>query len=93
VRNKALGDGVARRAMKLIAEGTGDFDHFRDLYYKRIRGLAQVHDVPLVDFEDHDLDEDFLADDHDHLTDKGWLYFDKALDDFFHDRLVLQPGT
>ena len=67
--------------------------HFRDLYYKRIRGLAQVHDVPLVDFEDHDLDEDFLADHHDHLTDKGWLYFDKALDDFFHDRLVLQPGT
>jgi len=66
---------------------------FRDLYYKRIRGLAQVHDVPLVDFEDHDLDEDFLADHHDHLTDKGWLYFDKALDDFFHDRLVLQPGT
>ena len=65
---------------------------FRDLYYKRIRGLAQVHDVPLVDFEDHDLDEDFLADHHDHLTDKGWLYFDKALDDFFHDRLVCNPA-
>ena len=66
---------------------------FRDLYYKRIRGLAQVHDVPIVDFEGHDLDEDFLAGHHDHLTDKGWLYFDKAFDDFFHDRLVVQPRT
>lgn len=67
--------------------------HFRDLYYKRIRGLAQANGVPLVDFEGHDLDEDFLAGHHDHLTDKGWLYFDKAIDDFFHDRLVLQPCT
>ena len=61
---------------------------FRDLYYKRIRELAQVHHLPLVDFEGHDLDEDFLAGHHDHLTDKGWLYFDKAMDDFFHDRLL-----
>lgn len=66
---------------------------FRDLYYKRIRELAQAHDVPLIDFAEHDLDEDFLAGHHDHLTGKGWLYFDKALDDFFHDRLVLQPNT
>ena len=65
---------------------------FRDLYYKRIRGLAQVHQIPLLDFEEHDLDEDFLVAHRDHLTDKGWLYFDKALDDFFHQRLVLPPG-
>jgi D-alanine transfer protein len=65
---------------------------FRDLYYKRIRGLAQAHHVPLIDFEGHDLDEDFLAGHHDHLTDKGWLYFDKAIDDFFHDRLVSHPA-
>jgi D-alanine transfer protein len=65
---------------------------FRDLYYKRIRGLAQVHQVPLLDFEEHDLDEDFLVAHRDHLTDKGWLYFDKALDDFFHERLVLPPS-
>jgi hypothetical protein len=38
------------------------------------------------DFADHDLDQDFLSGHHDHLTDKGWLYFDKALDDFAHDR-------
>jgi D-alanine transfer protein len=66
---------------------------FRDLYYKRIRELAQAHGVPLIDFAEHDLDEDFIAGHHDHLTGKGWLYFDKALNDFFHDRLVLQPNT
>ena len=66
---------------------------YRDLYYKRIRELAQAHNAPLVDFEGHDLDEDFLSGHHDHLTGKGWLYFDKALNDFFNDRAVLQPNT
>lgn len=66
---------------------------WRDLYYKRIRDLAQAHQVPLLDFEEHDLDEDFLVAHRDHLTDKGWLYFDKALDDFFHERLVSQSGS
>jgi D-alanine transfer protein len=66
---------------------------FRDLYYQRIRELAQAHNAPLVDFQEHDLDQDFLVGHHDHLTDKGWLYFDKAIDDFFHDRLLLQPCT
>ena len=66
---------------------------YRDLYYKRIRGLAEVHHIPLLAFEEHDLDEDFLVAHRDHLTDKGWLYFDKALDDFFHERLVLPPDA
>jgi D-alanine transfer protein len=66
---------------------------FRDLYYKRIRGLAEEHHVPLLGFEEHDLDEDFLVAHRDHLTDKGWLYYDKALDDFFHERLVLPPDA
>jgi D-alanine transfer protein len=75
------------------------FDRFgvgrnsRDLYYKRIEDLARAHEVPLIDFERHDLDEDFLAGHHDHLTDKGWLYFDKVIDDFYHDRLTPQPST
>jgi D-alanine transfer protein len=73
------------------------FDRFgvgretRDLYYKRICALARKHRMPLIDFEEHDEDEDFLAGHHDHLSDKGWLYFDKALDDFFHDRPASKP--
>ena len=74
------------------------FDRFRvgresrDLYYKRIRTLAQQYHISLVDFEEHDEDEDFLVGHHDHLSEKGWLYFDKALDDFFHDRLASKPA-
>ena len=69
------------------------FDRFgvwrqtRALYYTSVRALAEKYGVSLIDFEEHDQDEDFLAGHHDHLSDKGWLYFDKALDDFFHDRL------
>ena len=74
------------------------FDRFgvgresRDLYYKRIRALAHQYHISLVDFEEHDEDEDFLVGHHDHLSEKGWLYFDKALDDFFHDRLASKPA-
>ena len=74
------------------------FDRFgvgresRDLYYKRIRALAHQYHNSLVDFEEHDEDEDFLVGHHDHLSEKGWLYFDKALDDFFHDRLASKPA-
>jgi D-alanine transfer protein len=74
------------------------FDRFgvgresRDLYYKRIRALVHQYHISLVDFEEHDEDEDFLVGHHDHLSEKGWLYFDKALDDFFHDRLASKPA-
>jgi D-alanine transfer protein len=75
------------------------FDRFgigretRHLYYKRISRLAQVYHTPLVDFEEHDEDEDFLVDHHDHLSDKGWLHYDRALDDFFHDRLATPASS
>ena len=65
----------------------------RELYYARLRALAKAYGIPLIDFEEHDEDEDFLAGHHDHLSDKGWLYFDKALDDFFHDRLGSKQTT
>ena len=74
------------------------FDRFgvgretRDLYYERISALAQQYHISLIDFREHDEDEDFLVGHHDHLSEKGWLYFDKALDDFFHDRLSSKPA-
>jgi len=64
----------------------------RDLYYKRLCALARNYHIPLIDFAEHDEDEDFVVDHHDHLSEKGWLYFDKALDDFFHDRLASKPS-
>jgi D-alanine transfer protein len=59
----------------------------RDSYYKRLRALAQRYHVPLVEFQGHDEDPAFLYLHKSHLTAKGWIYYDRVLDDFFHRRL------
>lgn len=61
----------------------------RAAYYDRIEALADRYGVPLADFRDHDEDPAFLADTHDHLSAKGWLYFDAAIDAFYHDRPIV----
>lgn len=55
-----------------------------EVYTHRLQALAEKYDVPLADFVDHQEDNKFFADHHDHLTTKGWIYLDKAIDDFFH---------
>jgi D-alanine transfer protein len=61
---------------------------YRDVFYNKIRALAEKYGAPLIDFKSHDYDEAFSFGHHDHLSLKGWLYFDRALDDFFHGRPV-----
>ncbi len=58
----------------------------REAYYKRLRMLAQQYHFALVEFEKHDEDPAFLDTQHTHLTGKGWMFYDRALDDFFHGR-------
>ncbi len=58
----------------------------RATYYENLESLAASFDVALADFRDHDNDPEFLVDTHDHLSAKGWLYFDAAMDAFYHDR-------
>jgi len=58
----------------------------RTAYLKRMEGLAEQHDVPLLDFRDHQKDPVFLVDFLDHLSPQGWLHYNKALDDFYHAR-------
>ena len=41
----------------------------------------------LVEFEGHDEDPAFLIRYESHLTAKGWMYYNRALDDFFHGRM------
>ena len=88
----ALGARPLLLSMPLDGEG---FDRFgisaeaRAEFYDRLEALAARYDFPLVDFRDHDEDRRFLADTHDHLSAAGWLYYDAALDDFYHDRKVL----
>jgi D-alanine transfer protein len=75
-------DGPAFDAMGISAGA-------RAAFYDRLEKLAARYNFPLVDFRDHDEDRRFLADTHDHLSAAGWLYYDSALDAFYHDRPVL----
>jgi D-alanine transfer protein len=62
----------------------------RENYYQKMRVLAQRYNFTLIEFEDHDEDPAFLDAQHTHLTEVGWLFYDRALDDFFHGRV---PGS
>jgi D-alanine transfer protein len=74
-----------------------EYEHFErmgisaqaiDAYALRLRALADRYQVPIVDFADLGEDPRFFADHFGHPSAKGWIYFDRALDDFFHGRLV-----
>jgi len=57
----------------------------RSEYLRKLDKLAADFHAPLLDFRDHQNDPAFLVDFLDHLSPEGWLYYNKALDDFFHD--------
>lgn len=59
----------------------------REDYYVKLRALVGSYHFPLVEFKEHDEDPAFLYLHKSHLTAKGWIYYDRALDDFFHGRL------
>lgn len=59
----------------------------RDAYVQRLGALAQEYRFPIADFREHTKNAGFMVDFLDHLSGEGWLYYNKALDDFFHNRL------
>jgi D-alanine transfer protein len=59
----------------------------REYYYKKLRALAQRYNFALVEFEEHDEDPAFLYHHENHLNIKGWMFYNRALDDFFHGRV------
>ena len=72
----------------------GDFyDHAgvsrsaRDEFYRKLPALVEQYHFPVIEFQEHDEDPAFLIRHQSHLTAKGWAYYDRALDDFFHGRL------
>ncbi|MEP6668863.1 MAG: D-alanyl-lipoteichoic acid biosynthesis protein DltD [Chthoniobacter sp.] len=58
----------------------------RTAYLRRLDETAARYDVALLDFREHQQDPSFLVDFLDHLSPQGWLYYNKALDDFYHER-------
>jgi len=48
---------------------------------------VQRYHFALVEFEAHDEDSAFLLRHQSHLTAKGWIFYNRALDDFFNGRV------
>jgi D-alanine transfer protein len=65
-----------------VAPGVSRSAH--EVYYDRMRELARRYHFALVEFEDHDADPTFLIARREHPTPKGWMYYNRALDNFFH---------
>ena len=85
---------VQARALILSMPIAGDFyddggisRSAREEYYTKLRALVKGYHFPLLEFEAHDEDPAFLIRHQSHLTTKGWIYYDRALDDFFHGRM------
>ncbi|MEI9895369.1 MAG: D-alanyl-lipoteichoic acid biosynthesis protein DltD [Chthoniobacter sp.] len=64
-----------------------------DAYAWRLRAFAQRYHVPVVDFAELGEDPQFFADHYGHPSAKGWIYMDRALDDFYHGRLLRQQAS
>ena len=56
----------------------------RQVYYDRMSELARRYHFPLIQFEDHDADPAFLIAHREHPTPEGWMYYNRALEDFFN---------
>jgi D-alanine transfer protein len=56
----------------------------RQHYYERLLAVTREFGFPVRDFEEHDEDRHFILDEFDHLSPKGWMYYDEELDHFFH---------
>jgi len=55
----------------------------REVYYDRMREFAQRYRFPVIEFEQHDADPAFLFAHREHPTPRGWMVYNRALDDFF----------
>jgi len=62
---------------------TGVSRSAREVYYERMRELAQRYHFPVIEFEQHDADPSFLIARREHPTPRGWMAYNRALDDFF----------
>lgn len=90
---KAFGANALLISVPLTGEGwnqRGVSGRARDGYYHRFESECSEHGYQAVTFADHDMDEGFTISRSSHFTPKGWLYVDRVLDDFYHDRPVVK---
>ncbi len=65
----------------------------QEFYYDRLRQLAERFGVSVVDFLDQDEDPGFLDGVGAHLSPKGWVYYARALDRFYHGAVSSEGPT
>jgi poly-D-alanine transfer protein DltD len=58
----------------------------RGSYYDRYEHIVERARVPWLDFRDHEEDPYFVTDPGSHLSARGWVFADRALDMFWHGR-------
>ena len=63
----------------------------RVTFYDMFRAAAKPYGIPVVTFQDHEYDTYFFQDTFDHPSLRGWVFYDRVLDDFYHDRAITQP--
>jgi D-alanine transfer protein len=73
----------------------GYYDNFtvlsrreRQLYYERWEQELERLGVPSLDFRDADEDLYFMTDTGAHFSPRGWLFADRALDMFWHEKSI-----
>jgi D-alanine transfer protein len=69
----------------------GYWEHFQGIsyvcrraYYEKLRKLARAYNMALQDFADHDCELYFTIDQSNHLSPKGWMWYNRAIDAFYH---------
>ena len=68
-------------------ETTGVSATARMAYGDQLKAMAAKYKMPLVYFQQYENDATFFADNLDHPGERGWVLFDKVLDDFYQGRL------
>ena len=58
----------------------------RVAFPERLQEMSDRYGALLVYFQAHEEDPLFFADHLDHLSPRGWAYYNETLDDFFHGR-------
>jgi D-alanine transfer protein len=65
----------------------------REVFYRRLETAVAPYQFTLRNYDEHDTDRHFEYDRFDHLSEKGWMYYNRSLDAFVHDRAEGNYGT
>ena len=68
-------------------EAQGISAEARSVFYKKLHEVTDPFGFKVIDFHEFEMDKLFGEDRYPHTGREGWVYVNRAMDDFFHDRL------